>query len=459
MSFLRNLLSDLVEKRLWPVAVLLVGALVAVPVVLGGGSDAADTTAAVTPATGTKTTASLVQISDETADANSLAPTGDKRNPFTPPKAKTATTTDTSPAKDTTTSNDATSSTGTTGTTGTSGGAGTSDTSSGTTTTTPSTSTDTNTDTSKDSKPDVKTLGVTLKFGEPGVTKQTLHKDVARLTPLPSVSDPFLVFLGVQNDRKTATFLLSSDATATGDATCHPSKTDCQTIDMKAGDSTFLDVDLGTGPRQFRLDLVSISDESVTATKASAARARVSVAGRDYLRSALESGQVSLGNLGYSEDTGTLVSTPKAKTAGPSPRSAYQVDLTVAGHTRTDVRRLALLPSHRATTLLFQGVRDGGRTAVFVNVHKAAVTGAGTCSPTPLFCRRVQLHVGQTAVVGGVPVTVDAITLRRLASDDAASEVRERVDEHGSAYIARHDVNLGDFALDPSTGTLTVSPL
>src|SRR4051812_39862244 len=44
MSFLRNVLHDLIEKRLWPVAVALVAALVAVPVVLGGSSDAGSAT-------------------------------------------------------------------------------------------------------------------------------------------------------------------------------------------------------------------------------------------------------------------------------------------------------------------------------------------------------------------------------------------------------------------------------
>src|SRR3954471_12265374 len=44
MSFLRNVLHDLIEKRLWPVAIALVAALVAVPIVLGGSSDAGTTT-------------------------------------------------------------------------------------------------------------------------------------------------------------------------------------------------------------------------------------------------------------------------------------------------------------------------------------------------------------------------------------------------------------------------------
>ncbi|QEC49375.1 hypothetical protein FSW04_18565 [Baekduia soli] len=39
MSFLRNVLHDLVEKKLWPVSVALLIALVAVPVVVGRDSN------------------------------------------------------------------------------------------------------------------------------------------------------------------------------------------------------------------------------------------------------------------------------------------------------------------------------------------------------------------------------------------------------------------------------------
>ncbi len=54
MSFLKNVLHDLVEKRLWPVAIALVAALVAVPIVLGGsssstGSPATDVAAVTAP--------------------------------------------------------------------------------------------------------------------------------------------------------------------------------------------------------------------------------------------------------------------------------------------------------------------------------------------------------------------------------------------------------------------------
>ena len=60
-----------------------------------------------------------------------------------------------------------------------------------------------------------------LRFGQADSMK-TL-RDVARLTPLPSASNPFFVFLGVKEDGKTLVFLVSSDAKATGDGTCKPS--------------------------------------------------------------------------------------------------------------------------------------------------------------------------------------------------------------------------------------------
>ena len=50
MGFLRNVVSDLVEKRLWPVALLLVAAIAAVPMLLGGADPEPAATAALPPA-------------------------------------------------------------------------------------------------------------------------------------------------------------------------------------------------------------------------------------------------------------------------------------------------------------------------------------------------------------------------------------------------------------------------
>jgi hypothetical protein len=438
MSFLRNLLADLVEKRLWPVAVLLVGALVAVPLVLGGGGGGSASDAdVVAPATqGPATKPTQIRVSEETAVAT-IAPTGSKNNPFEQPKVKKAAA---APAE----------APAVTEPPATGGGA-----------TAPAAPVEPATPVTPAPKveEDTKVLRVDLRFGEPGKSKQRKYDDIARLSALPSANEPIVIFLGIKKDRKTATFLISSDATATGDGTCKPETTNCQTIEMQEGDSTFLDIDLGSGVRQFRLDVKSISEEDAeTAKKASAARARMSVAGQDFLRSAIEAGEISLDGMDFSEKAGTLTSTPRATTAGPIGRGAYRIDVKVGGMTRSDVRRLQVLPQRSTAKLLFLGVRDGGRSAAFLNLDDLPVSGA-TCRPTPEDCERFTLRAGATAWVGTTPVTITSLSLRRLATVAAAEQARVREDEVGRELVTEQELDLGDLALDPKTGTLTASPL
>jgi hypothetical protein len=441
MSFLRNLLADLVEKRLWPVAVALAAALVAVPFLLGGGGDAGEADVAALPATPAQK-ATEIRVSEDT-DTVTVTPSGTKHNPFTQPKVKKAKTqTEEAPAA-------AQPTTGTTG--GTSPSTGT---------TPPTDATTTKPATTDEEKQDTSVIKVDLRFGEPGKTKQKLYDDIARLSALPSANEPIVIFLGIKKDKKTATFLISSDATATGDGTCKPATTNCQTIEMQEGESTFLDIDLGSGVRQFRLDVKSITEtDAENAKKASAARARMSVAGQEFLRSSIESGEVSLSGMDYSEKTGTLTSTPRASTAGPIGRGAYRVDVKVGAITRADVRRLQILPQRSAAKLLFLGVRDGGRSAAFLNLDMKPVAGANRCKPSRTQCRRFSVRAGKTAYVGGVPVTVTALTLRRMPTVAAAEAARVREDEVGRNLVTDAELDLGDLALDPKTGMLTASPL
>jgi hypothetical protein len=452
VSFLRNLLSDLVEKRLWPVALLLVGALVAVPLLLGGGgSSDADTVASV-PTVQPTAPATQIRVSED-SNLSTLAPSGAKHNPFLQPKTKTTTPEPSAAAEPTTPS-----ATPTTG--GTSGGTSTPS-STPTAPSTPSTTTttpDTSTGTKKD-EGDTTAISVDLRFGEPGNSKQTTYSDIARLSAVPSVDRPIVIFLGVKKDKKTATFLISSDATATGDGVCKPAVTNCQTIEMQAGDTTFLDIDYGNRVRQFRLDVKRVGEvQKPTAEKASAARARVSVAGREFLRSAIESGEVSLSGMDYSEKTGTLTSTPRATTAGPVGRGAYRVDVKVGRMERKDVRRLQVLPQRSAAKLLFLGVREGGRSVSFLNLGHQEVTGA-LCRPSPTDCERITLRHGRVAQVGGIPVEVTRLKLRNLASDAVAQAARVREDAAGRALVGADDLDLTDLALDPQTGTLAPAPL
>ena len=443
MSLLRNVLADLAEKRLWPVALLLAGALVAVPFVLGGSGAAQDTGTAAAAAThGAAVPASRVRVSEDT-EASTVAPATSKHNPFTQPKVKkTGKTPGQAPA--------------TSGAASPGGGAAASP--SEPATSAPSTPAPATGGKDEDEEAGA-AIRVDLRFGEPGVSGQKTHRDIARLTALPSTSTPVVIFLGLKKDKKTATFLVPSDASVVGDAVCEPEPTNCSTIEMQEGDSTFLDIDLGGGVRQFRLDVTRIGEvDKGSAKKASAARARVSRKGRELLRSSIESGELQLQGLDFDEEAGVLTSAPRASTAGPVGRGAYRVDVNVGGITRTDVRRLQLLPQRSAPRLLFLGVRAGGRSASFLNLDDAPVSGAG-CRPSPLDCRRITLRAGRTALVGGVPVTVTALVLRRFATEEAAQAARVREDEVGRALVTDDQLDLGDLALDPRTGTLASAPL
>ena len=80
-----------------------------------------------------------------------------------------------------------------------------------------------------------------MRFG-PSDADQPPRKDVKRLQALPSSDEPVLIYLGVLKDHKTAVFMVDSGVVAQGDGTCQPSRTTCETIQLKEGETEFLDV-------------------------------------------------------------------------------------------------------------------------------------------------------------------------------------------------------------------------
>jgi hypothetical protein len=264
MTFLRNVLHDLVEKRLWPVAVALIVALVAVPVVLGGSEEPVapvDDVAAVTPEKVPPGSAEVVSL-DQNVPTGKVARTGKVRNPF---KQQHLPKTDTAGAASSLLAatrsllgNSSSPSSPSTGGSSPSGGGG------GIQTPTPSP-----TPTApKPDKPDPKDLyRVTLRFGEVGDLKT--HKNVARLTPLPSSSNPFVVFLGIKADGKTAVFLVSSSSGTTGEGDCEPDDT-CTFLYMKEDQQqSFEAVDANDQVVTYALKLLKINVEETDAPQSS----------------------------------------------------------------------------------------------------------------------------------------------------------------------------------------------
>ena len=242
MNALREIFVDLVDKRLWPVAALLVGALVVIPLALSKSPSSTDTRAAVAPAAGTlERPGQSVRLGSEP----SVSVRGTQRDPFKQqhlPKAPSlnglgaavaaaaAGASGSTPSLTTNTSK--LSSSGSTG--GTASG------------TTPSSGSSSGSS-SLDSQ-------VEVKFGQ--ATGRLKTYKLTALNALPGNSTPILIFTGMQKDGKTAVFLVSSDATSQGDGKCSPSRTVCSSLLMKEGDTEFLDVVGSNGSTvQYELDM------------------------------------------------------------------------------------------------------------------------------------------------------------------------------------------------------------
>jgi hypothetical protein len=300
-DFLTSVKADLLDRRLLPIVALVALALVAAIAytVLGGGSSAATPTASV--ATGSTVSPGLAasQSTSEKAVAETTGGVsqqrhGYARNPFTPlpePKEKTqvAATSGSSPSSSTTSSS-------------TSAGSG-SQSSGGSSPTTPS-------QPSTPTKP--KTVyHVSVQFGviPTGVTPaqaqlQTLN-DVKLLTPLPSAQQPLIVFRGVTAGGKSATFTIAGEEILHGEGNCLPSASQCEAIDLKAGQTEQLEYISVTGQALLdELRVVSIvSDKATSAAFTSILRSE-SVAGRKLLEHA---GLIAIPDLHYSAQTGVLV--------------------------------------------------------------------------------------------------------------------------------------------------------
>lgn len=300
MSVVRNIFSDLVEKRLWPIALALVVALVAVPVVLGRHSSAGGGGAAAGIQPPPHEAGRAAVELDTGASGGITKRQGRVRNPFNQPRAPQAE--ENSPAPSPRGSQPPSTGAGT--------GAGPTASTGGTGSTAPAPSAKPNTPKPPPDGDPLDTHHLTIRFGRADGQMKT-YKDVARLSPLPTADNPFFVYTGVLKDGKTAVFLLSSDATATGDGHCKPSPKSCQTIEVEQGDTEFFDLTVDGQPVQYELDVVRVFRKGA---KSAAANERHSVAGAAMVRSAHVNGSSAFKDAAayrWLPDRGVLVRTPK----------------------------------------------------------------------------------------------------------------------------------------------------
>jgi hypothetical protein len=288
MSVPRNMLKELLERKLWPIALVLVIALVAVPVLLTKKAP----TDIVTPPTGPLPYSSgttLPAISVQTSPGNSnLA--GKGRNPFTPQHVVTTSTiTTTIPTVTTPTAG---TSTGTT-----SVGSGSSSTGSGNsgTTVAPATTPTVSTTPSKPApttppKPAPATLTATqsyhvsLALTAANGNLNTIDP-LERLSILPSEQQPMLIDLGVLQGGKSVMFVVEPGTVVSGAGTCTPGPIDCEILTLKPGQTAGISKETSSGNTAVGLLAVnSITvDQHPSVAAANKARQSASGVGRQLL--------------------------------------------------------------------------------------------------------------------------------------------------------------------------------
>jgi hypothetical protein len=244
-NFLLDLWYDLREKRLWPLAAVLLAALVATPVVLSKKAEEpepAPATAAAAPAEAQKpegsATLANVKLEELAKGSGSSLSSFDPRNPFAPPR-KALETARRSAEGSTVTS------------TATSAGPG-SDSGSGSSSGGGSVSTDVPSGSGGGTVPDVGgytppagtdgggdvkapeytyVVDVTFRANDQARTVRGLRK----LDMLPDAESPLLIFMGVTERAGNAVFMVDSTLDAAGEGTCKPSPAKCASLYLGPG--------------------------------------------------------------------------------------------------------------------------------------------------------------------------------------------------------------------------------
>jgi hypothetical protein len=240
-TFLSDLWADLREKRLWPVALLLLVAVVAVPVVLAK-PDAEPAPAPPAPPSEQSDADSALKVIAAANDVGEGSPLNlfDKEDPFRPPKQALAKADEADGAADTAAGPDqgadttgeaigeagevappAGSGGGTTG--GDTTGGGQSD------------------GEEAPSKPTTKrftyVIDVTFKNGD----RTRRIKGMERLEMLPNEESPLLLFLGVDAKANNAVFLVDSRVQVHGEGRCRPARDECSFLYLGPGSEAVID--------------------------------------------------------------------------------------------------------------------------------------------------------------------------------------------------------------------------
>lgn len=308
MNVLNDTWRGLVERRLWPVALLLLAAAASIPFLIAKDDPPAPASV-VAPAASSETDGpaqSIVAVASSAQREVGRDVVGSRKDPFRPAvAAKKAAPVQTSDAGGTATAPT---------TEPSSGGGGSSapapSTGGGMTPTNPGIGI------TPDPGKVYEIAALAVRFGETTGGREVTT--LRRLKALPSVSEPVLIYLGLKRDNKTAVFMVDNGAVVQGDGLCKPSFQNCQTIQIEVGETEFIDVADGDQTVQYQLDVLKVRRKRTTSA-AAARRARLATAsgGKTVLRERWN----RLGRWRYDESSGHV---------GEIGDKAYQADVARA---------------------------------------------------------------------------------------------------------------------------------
>ncbi len=305
----RSIVADLIRKRLWPIAVLFLAALVAVPVLM-----ASSPSPPAVPAPGGAAVAGVPPPATgaapaETTPASEPERGGRVRDPFFDPPEVAAEGEVAATETTATSAGDPAKAAGATKPAARKPAA-----------TKPAAAAKAKpekrrTVTPPAAGPSARATGVHFRTAARVGTRATT-RPIARLTPIGNRWDPAALYLGVMKvGTPYAVFVLGRRATSSGEGTC-AAETRCRIIGLRPGDTQTVTVHTADGrtARRFVIHVTSVKPVTRSASTAGAMRAAVHPAGRSALRAMSRSSVVAgaLGRLGYRRSSGLLYSVAAA---------------------------------------------------------------------------------------------------------------------------------------------------
>jgi hypothetical protein len=311
MGLIGPVWQDLKAKKLWPVALVLLLAIIAVPLVLTTSSSAPS------GASGTSQSASLPASGLPAVSQKSVSGgaglNGSAHNPFAPQPGTGGATTTTAATSGGTPSSSSSSTTGGSSTNPATGGGGSTGQpstggSSGTTTTPSGPPPKIPTPKPRPTTPSLKptqSYAVSLAITNPQGGINTIGS-LQRLSLLPSQHQPLLVELGVLKGGSRVLFAVQQGTFVSGPGTCIPGPIDCQIVSLGQGQTEAVGIHSTTGSVREALFAVTAINTPGHGSASAAMRARQSesAAGRSVLN---HSSLSALSLFRYEANLGALV--------------------------------------------------------------------------------------------------------------------------------------------------------